>query len=56
MTKTFEEELKEAYERVSINLYGNIAGSIGMKKLLNELAWILTKVLSWLTPTTQQGG
>ena len=37
MTKTFEEEVKEAYERASINLYGNIAGSIGMKKLLNEL-------------------
>ena len=36
MTK-FEEELKETYEKVSINLYGNNAGSIGMKKLLNEL-------------------
>ena len=36
MTK-FEEEVKETYEKVSINLYGNNAGSIGMKKLLNEL-------------------
>ena len=33
----FEEEVKEAYEKVSRNLYGNNAGSIGMKKLLNEL-------------------
>ena len=36
MTK-FEEEVKETYEKVSINLYGNNAGSSQMKHLLNEL-------------------
>lgn len=37
MTKTFEDMKKEAYEKASMKSYGNTAGSIQMRHLLNEL-------------------